>query len=222
MLSLALLLPATAGAGEALPRLTITGDPGERGEIVAMHIGLSGDAAGAAVTADLDIAFPADLLRFLLPVRDHCVLAPRLTETHQVGGMQAEDGVLTLAIFSRDLEIAPLGDGPLVSCEVEILPAADRSPAPLTPAFASLGNATGQLLDVEAVAGAVIITDLPGACLADCDGNGEVTVDEAIRAVSIALGNQPLSACPVADGNGDGQVTINELIESVKDVIGGC
>lgn len=214
------LWPAIAAAGD-LPRLTITAEPGERGEVVAVQVSLSGDS-GAAVTADLDVAFPDDLVRFVLPIKDHCVLDPRLAQSHQVGGTLVGDGLVQLAIFDAEAPLAPLGDGLLVTCELEIRPSADRSPALLAADFASLGDARGQLLDVDAVDGAVVITDLPQPCLADCDGDGEVTVNEAVRAVGIALGTQPLANCPVADANGDGEVRIEELIETVKDVIGGC
>lgn len=59
-------------------------------------------------------------------------------------------------------------------------------------------------------------------CVGDCNGDGEVTINELILGVNIALGNKPLSECPAADANGDGEVTIGELIQAVKDVINGC
>ena len=216
----ALSWPAIGGAGD-VPQLIITAEPGERGEVVAVQVALSGDS-GEAVTADLDIAFPDDLVAFVLPIKDHCVLAPRLAATHQVAGTLVSDGLVQVAILDPAAPLAPLGDGLLVTCELEILASADRSPALLAADFASLGDARGQLLDVDAADGAVGITDLPQPCLADCDGDGEVTVNEAVRAVAIALGAQPLANCPVADGNGDGQVRIEELIDAVKDVISGC
>lgn len=220
MLCLCQALAATAAG--AAPQLTIGSASGARGEAIEVSISLSGDAAGTAVTADLDIAFPPDLVRFALPVKERCVLDPRLTGSHQVAGTLVRDGLLQVAILDPRSPLDPLGDGPLLTCELEILPAADRSPALLSADFASLGDASGKLLDVDAVGGTVIITDLQQPCLGDCNGDGQVTVDEAVRAVAIALGTQPLSACPVADANGDGEVRIEELIEIVRAVIGGC
>lgn len=52
---------------------------------------------------------------------------------------------------------------------------------------------------------------LPG----DCDGNGEVTVDELVKGLEIALGRAPLSACPAMDRDRNGQVSIDELITAV-------
>ncbi len=56
-------------------------------------------------------------------------------------------------------------------------------------------------------------------CLGDCGGDGEVTVDEIITMVNIALGSQPVSSCPVGDANGDGEVTIDEIIQAVNSLL---
>ncbi len=65
-------------------------------------------------------------------------------------------------------------------------------------------------------------TPSPAPCTGDCDGNGEVTVDEIVRGVNIALGNFALSECPVFDPNQDGEVTIEELIQAVNVALNGC
>lgn len=59
-------------------------------------------------------------------------------------------------------------------------------------------------------------------CAADCNGSGDVTVDELVRAVNIALGSTALSTCAVADRNGDGGVSVNELIGAVNAALSGC
>jgi hypothetical protein len=59
-------------------------------------------------------------------------------------------------------------------------------------------------------------------CAGDCDGNGQVTVDEILRGVNVALGAATIAACVVADGDGDGQVTIDELIGAVNAALSGC
>ncbi|MFN8642955.1 MAG: hypothetical protein U0802_15360 [Candidatus Binatia bacterium] len=50
------------------------------------------------------------------------------------------------------------------------------------------------------------------ACTGDCDGNGEVAVNELLLGVNIALGSQAMSACPVFDVEGDDAVAVNELL----------
>lgn len=59
-------------------------------------------------------------------------------------------------------------------------------------------------------------------CVGDCDANGQVTIDELVRGVGIALGNGVVESCPVFDPNGDGQVAINELIAAVNNALAGC
>jgi hypothetical protein len=59
-------------------------------------------------------------------------------------------------------------------------------------------------------------------CPGDCNGDGQVTVDEIVTAVSIALGNVPLTQCPAADDNGDGSVTVDELLRAVSAALAGC
>ncbi len=60
------------------------------------------------------------------------------------------------------------------------------------------------------------------ACTGDCDGDGQVAVNEAVRGVNIALGNAPVGDCAQFDANGDGAVAVNELIAAVARVLEGC
>jgi hypothetical protein len=59
-------------------------------------------------------------------------------------------------------------------------------------------------------------------CAGDCDGNGDVTVDELIKGVNIALGNLPLAVCSSFDTDRSGDVTITELIGAVNNALAGC
>jgi hypothetical protein len=61
----------------------------------------------------------------------------------------------------------------------------------------------------------------PG-CPGDCNGDGTTAINELVRAVNIALAQQPLSNCPAADPNGNGTVEINELIRGVRANLEGC
>jgi hypothetical protein len=61
------------------------------------------------------------------------------------------------------------------------------------------------------------------ACPGDCDSNGQVSVDEIMRGVNIALGIRPPSDCEAFDTNVDGQVTIDEILAAVDVALGnGC
>jgi hypothetical protein len=69
-------------------------------------------------------------------------------------------------------------------------------------------------------------TEVPTAsgktCVGDCGSDGEVTVNELITGVNMALGVTPLSACPVFDANDDGEVTIDEVLQAVNSALNGC
>lgn len=60
------------------------------------------------------------------------------------------------------------------------------------------------------------------ACAGDCDGSGDVFVNEVIVGVGIALGQQLISACLAFDTNDDGMIGIAELIAGVNALLGGC
>ena len=62
----------------------------------------------------------------------------------------------------------------------------------------------------------------PTPCLGDCDGNGEVTVNETIIMVNITLGTMPFSACEAGDADGSGDITINEIVGAVNKALNGC
>jgi hypothetical protein len=59
-------------------------------------------------------------------------------------------------------------------------------------------------------------------CVGDCAGDGQVTIDDLLTGVNIALGNLPVSECPAFDPSGDGQVTISDLVTGVNNALNGC
>ena len=59
-------------------------------------------------------------------------------------------------------------------------------------------------------------------CAGDCNGNGQVTIEELIRGVNIALGTLPATECTALDRDGGGHVTINELVAAVASALDGC
>ncbi len=66
----------------------------------------------------------------------------------------------------------------------------------------------------------------PGPCVGDCDGSGDVTVDEIITLVNMALGSQTqLSACPhglPADVTDPSQVNVSLIIKAVNNALNAC
>jgi len=75
--------------------------------------------------------------------------------------------------------------------------------------------------------GVICLLAVPGlraaaACPGDCGGDGEVTVNELVLGVNIALGATAIEQCPSFDGDGSNDVTINELIAAVNAALNGC
>ena len=65
-------------------------------------------------------------------------------------------------------------------------------------------------------------TGAPPACVGDCNGQGEVTVNELLTMVNIALGNLEVTACEAGDANHDGEITVNEILTAVNNTLNGC
>jgi hypothetical protein len=59
-------------------------------------------------------------------------------------------------------------------------------------------------------------------CLGDCDGNGQVSVDELVQGVAIALETAQPAQCRALDRNADGMVTIDEVLAAVDNGLRGC
>lgn len=57
-------------------------------------------------------------------------------------------------------------------------------------------------------------------CVGDCGLDGEVTIDELVQMVNIALGVAELEQCPAGDANGDGEISIDEIIRGVSYALG--
>ena len=101
----------------------------------------------------------------------------------------------------------------------DIVDLAVATAAAPTPTPSPMASATAS------VAPSAIVSATPTArppCAGDCNGDGAVTINELITGVTIALGTQPLAACPGFDTSGDGQVAINELVAAVNHALAGC
>jgi len=62
----------------------------------------------------------------------------------------------------------------------------------------------------------------PTRCVGDCGNDGQVTVDEILTMVNIALGNADVSDCDSGDVNNDGQITVDEILTAVNAALSGC
>jgi hypothetical protein len=107
--------------------------------------------------------------------------------------------------------------GDVFSCRIAIPTATAPGTYPL-----SCGAAGAQTvrdsLPTQCSDGSVIVEDrIPG----DCDGDGDVTINELILGVNISLGVLPVTACPAFDTDASGGVSIDELIAAVNAALNG-
>jgi len=62
----------------------------------------------------------------------------------------------------------------------------------------------------------------PVLCVGDCDTDFQVTVDEILTMVNIALGLGSITPCTRGDLNMDGQITVDEILVAVNNALNGC
>ena len=60
------------------------------------------------------------------------------------------------------------------------------------------------------------------SCVGDCSQNEQVTVNELLTGVNIALNTMPVAECPAFDPDGDDSVSVGELIAAVGSALSGC
>ena len=60
------------------------------------------------------------------------------------------------------------------------------------------------------------------SCVGDCDGDGQVTVDEILTLIDVALGSAAITQCEPGDSNNDGRITIDEILMAVDNGLNGC
>ena len=59
-------------------------------------------------------------------------------------------------------------------------------------------------------------------CVGDCDDSGNVTVNELITIVNIALNALPVSVCLAGNADNSGTITIDEILSAVNKALTGC
>ncbi len=88
--------------------------------------------------------------------------------------------------------------------------------------LAAVATPTPSPTTTPTMAPTTTVLPTPVPCTGDCNEDAEVTIDELIVGVNLALGNALLSECPRFDGNADGTVTIDELVTAVNAALNGC
>ena len=133
---------------------------------------------------------------------------------------QAEPGEYPLAASRVSLSNplgTPVAGAAGVDGKVVVLARPTETPSPTETPTAS---ATPSETATSTPAATPTVT--PIACVGDCNHSREVTIEELITMVNIALGNSPVSACLAGDASGDGEITVNEIIAAVNNALNGC
>lgn len=216
--------------------LTVGSVSGSAGQDATISISMSG-GGGEVATAQLDLLFDPNTLDISNPSAA-CVKDPRLSE-HVLSvtlpnDPPAPDGKQRLRLFVGDLTapIATFADGGIATCTFRIKSGAAATPVTLAADRLNVGDARGNVFGSQAVSGGVSIliatpTPVPAptpgvACPGDCDGDGEVFVNEVTMAVRILAGEVPLSECPAADADGDGEVFVTDVTRAALSLGLGC
>jgi Tol biopolymer transport system component len=216
--------------------LTVSSTSGTAGESATVSVDVSG-GNGEVATAQIDLLFDPTTLE-IGNVGAACIKDPRLTE-HMLSASlpdtpPAPSGLQRLRLFVGDITapIATFGDGRVATCTFQIKPGAPGTATVVAGDRLNVGDARGDVFGSQAVSGGVSIllptpTPVPVPtprpfCAGDCNGDGEVFVNEITLAVRILAGEAPLADCPAADADGDGEVFVTDITRAVVSLGFGC
>lgn len=73
-----------------------------------------------------------------------------------------------------------------------------------------------------AVAKEPVVVAQTGACVGDCNSDGQVTIEEILTGVNIALSTASWERCAAMDRDGSRTVTVEEIIQAVNNALSGC
>ncbi len=68
----------------------------------------------------------------------------------------------------------------------------------------------------------VLLASRGDPCNGDCNGDAQVTVEEVVVAVSMALGILPLDRCSAVDADRGGSITVDEVVGAIGNALHGC
>ena len=216
--------------------LTVGTASAQAGGSVTVSVGASG-GQGEVATAQLDLLYDPAVLELDDPTTA-CAKDPRLAGHSLSASLPADPpapaGLRRLRLFVGDLTapIATFTDGGVATCTFRVKGDVGGTSVSLAADRLNVGDARGNVFGSQAVSGGVSIlvpapTAGPGSgsgvtCPGDCDGDGEVFVNEVTLAVRVLAGVTPLSACPAADADGDGEVFVSDVTRAVLSLGMGC
>jgi hypothetical protein len=238
--ALAMLAVLAPRGAEAQETAILIGDAtGQEGGTATVNVGL---ATGTAVAGtENEIGFVADAqIAFNDSGEPECTVNPSIGKSgyfaFQPTGCTPGDDctsvkAIIIGIFESTQEecdanpdqcynLDPIPDGSrLYSCELS-LGADGRYPLTCTNPDAS--DPDGVPIDTDCPNAEVTVEPGVGACIGDCNGNGEVTLGEVQTALDIFFEDRPFSECPNADGNDSGDVSLGEVQTALDNFFEEC
>ena len=121
------------------------------------------------------------------------------------------DGIADTPAGGESRAVVTLPDVECEHCTLQVIQVMYDKPPYVTP-----GN------DIYYQCADLVLRRAAAPCAGDCDGSGQVSVEELVRGIGISLGSGRLGECPAFDANGDGVVTIDEIITAVAAALGDC
>jgi hypothetical protein len=213
----ALVIFLSAAVPTPTPRVHIEIGSGNGGLGEAVNITVSLHVSGASVAATSNSIIPDRLLAISM-----CQLNPALEVLGKSLVLSGVSGGVRLVVQSPH-SASEIPDGPLYTCFVQIAESARQGRYILKNLDAEAFSPAGTpLSDVGGTDGFVTVSFVRPSCVGDCNGSGQVTVDELITGVNIALDILPVSDCPQFDSDGNGSVSVDELVKAVDRALNGC
>ena len=216
--------------------LTVGSSSSAAGQTAAISVDVSG-GNGEVATAQIDLLFDPNTLTITDP-GTACVKDPRLTQHVMSASLPdmppAPVGLQRLRLFVGDISapIATFADGRIATCTFQIKAGASGAATVVAGDRLNVGDARGDVFGARVVSGGVSIllpTPTPVLvptpkpfCPGDCNGDGEVFVNEITVAVRIMAGEASLTDCPAADADGDGEVFVTDITRAVISLGFGC
>lgn len=113
------------------------------------------------------------------------------------------------------------------SSHVKVLNFTAGTPGPLPPTSTPTVTASPTVSTTATSTATVPLTPTPtrtrqGVCSGDCDAAGDVTVDEIVILVNIALGVAAVDVCTAGDRDGSGAITVDEILLALSAALDGC
>lgn len=206
-----------------------TGAPGQVVHVpVTLHFLTTPPASVIATSNDIIYEPSAPILPRALGQGPACSVNPAINKNATAfsfiptgcegGGCTGVDA-LVVSGSNRD----PIPDGAMLyTCAITIAPDAAPGTYTLESCSPSALDSNDQQLEGTGTNGTVTVTQRPLACVGDCNGDGEVKINELVVGVNIDLGLDKMDACPAFDRDGNGAVDVNELIAGVNGSLAGC